>query len=375
MIRLRTLVVVAGCAAVLGAAPLGHAAGTSTGRWAQVASPNPSPGKFGDSLDGLDCPTTHACFAVGSVANSATLLAHLSHGEWKAQSGATHKSYARLAAVSCATATACVAVGDDFNSAIAERYNGRHWTTVSLPKSPKDASLSGVSCPTSKSCWAVGQSTTTSNYAPYILRFRRGHWSEVGAVVPKHGGVLSSVSCRGQQCWAVGTTFARHDGSNPLAERWDGKRWTRVDVPVVGKSEASLSGVACPSTRRCYAVGNVYNTGTIFGPPFIEKYNGHAWSLAFQSKPSLATQMGGISCSSSSACSAVGTKATRTGDGRAFILTRSRGDWVNPPVTQPAHSPSLSAVSCPSATECFAVGSHNKTKTSGVLKTLILRRH
>ena len=70
--------------------------------------------------------------------------------------------------VSCASTSACTAVGDDFgrnlNGALAERWNGKHWTVqTTAPAGSTTARLIGVSCATRTACTAVGELYNSSS--------------------------------------------------------------------------------------------------------------------------------------------------------------------------------------------------------------------
>jgi hypothetical protein len=90
-----------------------------------------------------------------------------------------------------------------------------------------------------------------------------------GAVVlppsPKgaSNGNLASVSCRSAKCEAVGSTSL-----GPLAERWNGARWSLQPAPSPVAGTGLLAGVACMSATACIAVGSAG------GAPLAEAYSG-----------------------------------------------------------------------------------------------------
>jgi hypothetical protein len=57
-----------------------------------------------------------------------------------------------------------------------------------------------------------------------------------------------------RSCFAVGdvTTAA---GTKTLVQHWNGALWGRMGSPHPGTSFNHLLGVACPSTKICFAVG------------------------------------------------------------------------------------------------------------------------
>jgi hypothetical protein len=86
---------------------------------------------------------------------------------------------------------------------------------------------------------------------------------------------LSGVSCRSAaSCVAVGAYWGGNGVGAPLAEVWNGKRWTETKPPASGSGLAinGLAAISCASPARCVAVGTT-------GPPpkaVIESWNGKA---------------------------------------------------------------------------------------------------
>jgi hypothetical protein len=82
------------------------------------------------------------------------------------------------------------------------------------------------------------------------------------------------VSCTENRiCIAVGGERVHHHSSVPLAERWNGRRWTIQNPPAPMDSRArrgtSFSSVACTSrAEACTAIGNYGKSGW-----FIEQYS------------------------------------------------------------------------------------------------------
>jgi hypothetical protein len=116
----------------------------------------------GEIINGLSCPTTSQCTAVGSSSpaspsqQSAPLIEGWNGSSWTSQTAPDPSGPdSALRGVSCAGATSCTAVGGSF----AEEWDGSNWALQSIitPVTPGDTSgLIGVSCPTSTFCAAVG---------------------------------------------------------------------------------------------------------------------------------------------------------------------------------------------------------------------------
>jgi hypothetical protein len=115
------------------------------------------------TLNGLACPATGTCVAVGTGRTSFAANGALAES-WNASAwthlatidppSATSSSFA---AISCADATSCLAVGQYYTGtgisqaahALAESWNGTTWTLVPAPAGTDG--LAGVSCPAAAS--------------------------------------------------------------------------------------------------------------------------------------------------------------------------------------------------------------------------------
>ena len=112
--------------------------------------------------------------------------------------------------------------------------------------------------------------------APRRLRLARR--AGPGAVVARHGGIVSSfeaVSCAGPAfCAAVGNyaKSGRYPYPQPLAGVWNGDGW-RVEAIPHRHPELNLEGVACLTASSCQAVGYTLNGTLAIG------WNGTAWTL------------------------------------------------------------------------------------------------
>jgi hypothetical protein len=93
----------------------------------------------------------------------------------------------------------------------------------------------------------------------------------------------------------------------PLAERWNGRRWTIQRTPNPG--DAQLAGVSCATRTSCTAVGHSNTFGPAAPVALAERWNGKKWSI--QPTPNAHTPSGSlliaVSCPSPTACIAVGS--------------------------------------------------------------------
>jgi len=185
--------------------------------------------------------TTFIVLAFAGIALAAP-AAVAAQPAWKIQKSPNATvSNGQIDSVSCFSAKACTAVGTNLdtsgiNATLAERWNGKSWRRQSTPNPASDTvpaaapDLLGVSCPTASFCEAVG----------------------------------------GFQVSTVGLS---------LAERWNGRAWTKQSFPVrAGSTSAGLRQVSCTSATFCEAVGS-YRNGVGENLALAAQWNGTSWLL------------------------------------------------------------------------------------------------
>jgi hypothetical protein len=170
---------------------------------------------------------------------------------------------------------------------------------------------------------------------------------------------LGSVSCVGTSfCVAVGNSSIPGPRST-LAETWNGTGWTIAPSPnPSGVTDAELTGVSCTSTSACMAVG--WSSGSS-GPdePLAEAWNGSAWSIVTVPAPVAGGTLSGISCVGPSKCFAVGEESVPAPSPLtdALIEEWNGSVWTPSGVSgSPYQNLSLSGVSCSGPDACLAVG-------------------
>jgi hypothetical protein len=180
------------------------------------------------------------------------------------------------------------------------------------------------------------------------------------------GNTLVSVSCLAGNCTAVGHSHKKTTQYGqvpvPLAERWNGTRWSIQPGPQPGAQGSSLTGVSCPSASSCTAVG-YYTAKSGRTRTLAERWNGTSWATQATPNPALdvTAVFNGVSCRSASACTAVGWYINNTSGGNATLVERWNGTrWSIQPTPNPAGAVQsvLQGVSCPSASSCTAAGSY-----------------
>jgi hypothetical protein len=249
---------------------------------------------------------------------------------------------------------------------LAERLNAKGWRiqATANPAGALRSSLSGVSCNLGRVCTAVGGYFDTQGFQSTLAeRWAGTTWTIQPTPNPagSGGSVLNAISCNSSTaCTAVGQ-YADNGVYVPLAERWDGSAWTIQTTPVPGGSFSNnLSSVSCPSATRCIAVGS--DNPPRVTDPLAEGWDGSSWLIQTAPLPGDASGGGltGVSCSTVTACTAVGSYDNAQGVTQPLVERWDGTSWTIQPASSPAGSV-FNAVSCPSATWCTAVGSYNGT--------------
>lgn len=276
-----------------------------------------------------------------------------------------------LDGVSCSSANVCTAVGSSSvltprlgtksSATLAERWNGRSWAIQRIP-SRAFSELTGVSCSSSHACTAVGDYSTPSGQAVTLAeRWNGERWSVQRTPNPATAGgesVFSGVSCPSSgACVAVGyyrNLAAGHPGIYALVERWNGSRWAIQSTPTLATLRYYvLQGVSCSSPRACTAVGSDAANVSSIAAPLAERWNGQSWSIQTTPGP-MNGNLAAVSCSSAVTCTAVGEFGLR-----ATLAERWNGEiWAIQGTPNPAkaYDANLTGVSCSSGKACSADG-------------------
>jgi hypothetical protein len=136
----------------------------------------------------------------------------------------------------------------------------------------------------------------------------------------------------------------------PLAERWNGSRWSLVRTPKAPPFPNGSPGseyfkvVSCPTTKVCIAAGSVWTDN----PLLVARWNGLAWSIeptpSYLGPGSYSADAQGLSCATVTQCLLVPAPLRLDGTG-----------WIVAP--HPVGVIGLTGVSCVSPTVCIGVGS------------------
>jgi len=291
--------------------------------------------KLSNTSRAISCPSTTSCIAVGQAGSGSSSTAAAERWYYvgvfgvKWSNGALSLaqpaggSEVRLNDVSCTSESACTAVGsylkEGKTKTLAERYNGSTWSIQTTPNPESgSAQLLGVSCPSITSCKAVGKREGET----FAESWNGSEWTIVST--PNPAGTerrLEKVSCNSASaCMAVGSYTPSGEARKAFAESWNGSTWSVLTVPkpTAAKGAVELSSVSCPTSTSCYAVGKYVSSE---GVPVEEKtlaetWNGTAWTVQSTPNPEGRTlnALKGVSCTPTSACTAVGSTAKSASD-------------------------------------------------------------
>ena len=309
-----------------------------------VIEPTPAAANVHAYLSGISCTSVTACTAVGYYVNgtlNTTTLAEAWNGsKWLIEPtpnpGGSLAS--RLSGVSCASATACIAVGKYFNSAgieltLAEAWNGTRWAIEPTPDPTGTyIGLSGVSCASALACTAVGSYVGSNPPLTHTLAeaWNGTRWAiEPIASVKNLESGLGAISCTSATvCTAVGW-IGSVAATRTLAETWDGTNWTIHATPNPGLSQYyDLRGVACTSATACTAIGQAYDPGGKNDVTLALGWNGSKWVMEPTPNPAGGGVLSGVSCSSPTVCTAVGSYENSSGTSFTLAETTSTGTEV-----------------------------------------------
>jgi hypothetical protein len=339
--------------------------------WTMQSTPNPSGAQF-STLNAIECTSSSDCVAVGA-SDQGALAERWDGTNWSTESTPSPGQPTILFSVSCVSSSACVAVGEYLDSSgtfvtLAEAWDGTSWTVQSTPNptGSQFAQLNSVSCSSASACTAVGDSSDSSNtFSTVAERWDGQKWSPQTTSSAPRGGALLGVACpQASSCIAVGLGFDSSGTVITLGQGWDGNQWSaQPTVSPQGARGAHLAGVSCKSSSSCVAVGYAADPFGNSQGTLAEFWDGTAWRIVPTPNPAGAAGSGlnGVSCTSPSACVAVGTSFDSSGNSVGALTERWDGTrWsIQPTPTSDSSGASLNAVSCTSPNACTAVGNNS----------------
>ena len=144
---------------------------------------------------------------------------------------------------------------------------------------------------------------------------------------------LYGVSCTSKtSCTAAGYSNTAPPTTTSLAEKWNGTKWAIQHTPNPSGlgDQATLNGVSCSSRTACTAVGEFYDPVTSTTASLAETWNGSKWTIRpTVNPPGHEVYLRGVSCSSPTTCTAIGVSFSGAVAGWTSLAERWNGaNWT-----------------------------------------------
>jgi hypothetical protein len=167
----------------------------------------------------------------------------------------------------------------DATLATAARFNGSRWVHTPVPNSgPNFNTLFGVAA-TSQKAWAVGVALNRFYFAHSLIEAWDGTTWKI-ARTPRLNSLrdilFSAAAASSRDVWAVGEQQDKAGTFRTLAERWNGRRWTVVQLPTAGLTGSLLQGVAIGG-HQVWAVGQS-DDAVAQARPLVEHLSHGKWT-------------------------------------------------------------------------------------------------
>jgi len=153
---------------------------------------------------------------------------------------------------------------------------------------------------------------------------------------------------------AGGTVDSSGNAVGTLAERWNGKSWQIAPTPKLTGPGSFLGGVACTSSTACTAVGSSGPVTTL-----AERWDGTRWRV--QATPNPRGQnifLTSVACPTSTTCTAFGLNLTGAGPFTLAERWNGHGWRIQPTPAIPTGDIGIPGVACPTVSSCVAVASY-----------------
>jgi uncharacterized repeat protein (TIGR02543 family) len=328
-------------------------------------------------FNSISCTSATACTAVGQDDNSEPFILTGNPATWTASNateialGSSFASSGTLYAISCTSATSCTAVGNDgHNQPLAFTGDPSSWTVSNATEIALGSSFGSqgypqaISCTSTTTCTAAGYD---GHNQPFALTGNPSTWTASNATEIALGssfgsqGSLYAISCTS----ATACTAAGQDGNNePLVltgnpSTWNASNATEIALGSGFSGAGDLQGISCTSATKCTAVGSDGNSRSLILTGDPSSWTAiNAYEVTLGSSFGSPVELYAISCTSATSCTAV------AGDGhhQPFTLIGDPSSWTVSNASETTlgsgfgNSGYLLAVSCTSATTCTAAG-------------------
>jgi hypothetical protein len=282
----------------------------------------------------------------------------------------TSKLY-QLDAVTCWAADHCDVVGDNSTSTASSpspievfTLSGSVWTGTSLPTTVQ-STPAAISCSDAGDCVVI--SNADAGVYPQFAEYQLagGAWSENISSIPSESSnaQVTGLSCTAPgRCEVVGDSIdVTTNWPMPLVGELKGGTWTFAEIQNYF-SLSALSGVSCTSTTSCTASGLLEDATGAYHD-VVATFDGTSWHLAelADAPGTKSNYLTGISCTAADTCVAVGSATDGAKNPQLILDTEVGGVWTPLATPEGAGGPRInltgSDVSCPTTTSCVVLGS------------------
>lgn len=234
--------------------------------------------------------------------------------------------------------------------------------------------LTDVSAVSASDVWAVGyfqDDPTPLHQKTLILHWNGARWSRIPS--PNPSPVLNELTgvfaVGADDVWAAGTSLQQvgvGSVNRTLTEHWNGKKWSVVPSPNVGRLDSSLAGIGGDgSATHLWAVGSWEDDTTFAQHTLTLEWTGLRWRLQPSPDPSGEDdRLAAVRVVSKQDVWAVGASDLDT-----LVLHRTGATWKRAKSPDPCDSNALAATAGISPSNAWAAGSCD---TAGVRQTLVI---
>jgi len=223
------------------------------------------------------------------------------------------------------------------------------WSVVADTTHSLSGTLQSVDALSASDAWAVGSVQMPRRALPLAEHWNGKRWTAVPTPVDgRHVRVLHDVlALAPDDVWAVGAQILVKTGSvHTLVEHWNGTQWSIVPVPHARSNHEELLAISGGSSSNLWAVG--YLEPAVTPMPLAMHWNGSKWHVV---RPPAGGTLQDVSGHEPGGVWTVGTSAP--GIRQALIAMRDRAGWR---VDADTPAQDLEAMTWRRATDAWAVG-------------------
>ena len=274
---------------------------------AQSLTLNPAP-----ALTAVSCPSVRLCMAAGlSTSGTAGVVVTTGDGGASWSQAAVPTGAIDVSGVVCASPTDCTAIATDGTTFWSARSTdfGQTWEREGdLPAGLLDAS--NLSCALGAACLVTGYTATTAGHGQGAIAISTdGGSTWTAAVVPAGTGLLQDAICATtSSCLAVGTTSTAVSNVVPahgalLSSADGGHTW----VALAGTGPIDdIFGIDCPSGSVCVMVGTKWIGSPAVGTGAVAHSSDGGANFTTSATEYTPLALTGLACPTTRRCVAVG---------------------------------------------------------------------